>query len=678
MKKSFGIGNQIIQPRNGVIGLLIGGLNPLKLTMGLIAVLIIGAVLINRSPIDDWAAETLAYGWIVVALWTLTSIVILRSMPGRKVPRFNLWIATSLVATMSICLMGTSDVPFLSIDAAGYWGGALAGTSLSLLLLKLTLLALCLLSILSRQARSLAWSCFKSGIRYISSNGKSFVVYVSTRIWRKSTKSRFDPLVNIHIPTLYSDDNHPADLSVERELCEIPSVGIPKYRRSDNGTSAQFKATAAVVPESPVTTSGSGEALPWVLPYPGLLANNPGPSCPSSTFDDYGQLVRETLAEHGIPVDVANVEEGPRTISLGIVPGWIAKPGKAGLQSSPDVTCKSNRVKVQSILSRKDDLALALGTPNIRLQAPVPGKPWVGLEIPQDKSSVIYLGDVLAASSFSAATKDKHLPVALGIDSHNTPVVLDLAGLPHVLIGGKTGSGKSACLNSMICSLIMTKTPDELQLLMLDPKRVEFAPYVDIPHLLSPVVVEAAEAAETLELLIEKMLDRLKIMQSAGSRNIQVYNGLAKKPMPYIVAFVDELADLITSEGGKTENNILRIAQLGRAAGIHLVLATQRPSVDVVPGTIKANMPTRIAFSMSSAVDSRVILDCPGAETLLGKGDMFLRSAESQDLTRVQGALVPDEDITRLLRHWSLQISPLQHAEQAITKDAPPALAANR
>ena len=232
MKKLFGMGNQIIQLPNGVIGLLIGGLNPLKLPMGLIAVLIIGAVLVNRSPVDDWAAETLAYGWIVVALWTLTSIVVLRSMPGRKVPRFNLWIATSLVATMSICLMGTSDVPFLSIDGAGYWGGALAGTSLSLLLLKLTLLGFGLLSILSRQARSLAWSCFKSGIRYVRSNGKDFVLNVSTRSWRKSNRSRFDPLVNTHIPTLYSDDNHPADLSVQKELCEIPNVGIPKNRGS--------------------------------------------------------------------------------------------------------------------------------------------------------------------------------------------------------------------------------------------------------------------------------------------------------------------------------------------------------------------------------------------------------------------------------------------------------------
>ena len=251
-------------------------------------------------------------------------------------------------------------------------------------------------------------------------------------------------------------------------------------------------------------------------------------------------------------------------------------------------------------------------------------------------------------------------------------VNLELERGEFIYVIGKTGSGKSACLNSMICSLIMNTTPDELKLLMIDPKRVEFAPYADLPHLMSPVVVEPADAVATLEQLTEELLDRLKIMQTAGSRNIQVYNKRAKSRMPYIVTFVDELADLITSQGNDAEMHILKIAQLGRAAGIHLVLATQRPSVDVVPGTIKANMPTRIAFSMSSAIDSRVILDRTGAEALLGKGDMFLQSAESQDLVRVQGVMVPDDDIDQLLKHWSLQVPPQPHAVEPIQSHALP------
>jgi len=504
-------------------------------------------------------------------------------------------------------------------------------------------------------------ACIRFGAGQVKSNIKTLALTIARYIRNKSSGSRSESVSANDFQTISIAAKH-----IDGQLIQGQTFEASRNRPARG--SAETSETDLV---HPATMNEWNETIPWVLPDTSLLSCSPESPHSSTIFADTGLLVRDTLANHGIPVDVTNIEEGPRTISLGIVPGWVGKLGKANPQSSPDNACKSNRVKVQSILSRKDDLTLALGTPNVRLQAPVPGKAWVGLEIPRERSSEVYLGDILAASCSDEAVKGKHLPLALGIDSHNTPIVFDLADLPHVLIGGKTGSGKSACLNSMICSLIMHKTPYELQLLMLDPKRVEFAPYADLPHLMSPVVVEPADAVETLEQLIEEMLKRLKVMQAAGSRNIQVYNERAKNRMPYIVTFVDELADLIASDGGKAENDILKIAQLGRAAGIHLVLATQRPSVDVVPGTIKANMATRIAFSMSSAIDSRVILDCTGAETLLGRGDMFLRSAESQDLIRVQGAMVPDDDIDRLLKHWSLQLHPLLHAEEALAEESP-------
>ena len=250
------------------------------------------------------------------------------------------------------------------------------------------------------------------------------------------------------------------------------------------------------------------------------------------------------------------------------------------------------------------------------------------------------------------------LPLAVGQDTGGNPVVMDLTVLPHVLIAGATGSGKSVCINSIVASLLLTRPPDQLRILMVDPKRVELTPFNGIPHLITPVIVETDEVITALRALMREMLRRYKQMEDTGARNITSYNAKARDRIPYLVLIVDELADLMITGGFEVEQNLIRLAQLGRATGIHLMLSTQRPSVNVVTGLLKANIVARVAFAVASQVDSRVILDAAGAEKLLGKGDMLLLNNDSPKPRRVQGTLVYDEEIARLAAFWTQQQGP--------------------
>jgi S-DNA-T family DNA segregation ATPase FtsK/SpoIIIE len=337
-----------------------------------------------------------------------------------------------------------------------------------------------------------------------------------------------------------------------------------------------------------------------------------------------------------------------------LVPGWQIKKGDNGnLQNS-----EGNRVKVQSILNREKDLALALKTPNLRIEAPVPGEALVGLEVPSPTPVQVSLRGLMDITDFRKIISRGGLPIALGEDTGGNPVVTDLASLPHLLIAGATGSGKSVCLNSIVASLLFTKPPDQLRMVMVDPKRVELTPFNGIPHLIAPVIVDVDEVNPMLRALMSEMLSRYKLMEDIGARNISAYNAKTKEPMPYLVLIVDELADLMMVGGFEIEQNLVRLAQLGRATGIHLILATQRPSVNVVTGLLKANVPARVAFAVASQVDSRVILDTVGAEKLLGRGDMLLLTNDSPKARRVQGALVFDEEIDRVVEFWTEQKGP--------------------
>ena len=381
------------------------------------------------------------------------------------------------------------------------------------------------------------------------------------------------------------------------------------------------------------------------------------------------KLITETLASFGVDASVVQVNEGPTVTQFGVEPGWDVKTrtvverdaagqailGDDGQPRTKEIEVSRTRIRVNRITALQNDLALALATPALRIEAPVPGKPMVGIEVPNQTTALVPLRSVMESVDYSKALKSGGIPIALGAGVSGDPVVADLATMPHLLIAGATGSGKSVCLNALITCLLMNFSPEELRLVMIDPKRVELTGFANIPHLaFSEIVVEMDQVVGTLQAVINEMESRYRRFAKAGVRNIKRYNETTTEgKLPFWVVIIDELADLMLVAPYQVENQLVRLAQLARATGIHLVVATQRPSVDVITGLIKANFPTRIAFAVSSMVDSRTILDHGGAEKLLGKGDMLYVPPDAQKPRRVQGAFVADQEIDELVKFWS-------------------------
>lgn len=361
-----------------------------------------------------------------------------------------------------------------------------------------------------------------------------------------------------------------------------------------------------------------------------------------------GRLIQETLALFGVPADFEGAYKGPSVTQYLIKPGYLERNVRG--------ETRRVKVKVSKIAGLASDLALALAAPSVRIEAPIPGTSYVGVEVPNQESNVVGLKELMESEAFQAVKEKAKLPIALGEDVKGQPIVSDLARMPHLLIAGATGSGKSVCINSIITCLLLTHTPDKLRLLMVDPKMVELSVYNGVPHLLSPVVTEVDRAAGVLFWAVKEMERRYQLCSKVGARDLERYNAyLSKrdeKPLPYIVVVVDEMADLMMAAPEEVEKHICRLAQMARAVGIHLIIATQRPSVDVITGLIKANFPARIAFAVSSQVDSRVILDVPGAERLLGRGDMLFMGSDAAKLERIQGTFLSDEEISRTVRYW--------------------------
>lgn len=344
------------------------------------------------------------------------------------------------------------------------------------------------------------------------------------------------------------------------------------------------------------------------------------------------RLVEETLASFRIEAKVVNVKRGPVITRYEVQPA----PG----------------IRVRRIENLADDLALALAAIDVRVEAPVPGKSVIGIEVPNKRIALVRLRELVELEQFKAAPSK--LTFALGKDIAGTPRLADLSKMPHLLIGGATNSGKSVCLNSLIVSLLARAHPDELKLSLIDPKRVELTLFNGVPHLAHPVVVDAKGAARALKCAIREMERRYRLFAERGVRNIDSYNETVKgdetaEPLPHIVVVIDELADLMMQAGSEFEKLICRIAQLARATGIHLVVATQRPSVNVITGLIKANIPSRIAFAVASQTDSRVILDCNGAERLIGRGDMLFQPIDAPKPIRIQGAFLTEQEVHRVV-----------------------------
>lgn len=390
-----------------------------------------------------------------------------------------------------------------------------------------------------------------------------------------------------------------------------------------------------------------GNAAMWHLPPLDLLSNDTTQKADRGDVKKIAAKIEETLASFGIGAKVVEVNLGPAVTQYAL--------------QIPLGT------KVSKITNLTNDIALNTEAPTgqIRIEAPIPGRNLVGIEIPNRSLEVVTLRTMLSSEQMKKS-KSK-LAVSLGLDVSGNPLIADIGKMPHVLIAGTTGSGKSVMINSFIASMLFRATPDELRLIMIDPKRVELTGYNGIPHLMTPVIVEVDMILASLKWAMGEMDKRYKTFAEQGVRNIDAYNELAGfQRMPYIVIFVDELADLMAYAPVEVEDAIARLAQMARATGIHLVVATQRPSVDVITGLIKANIPARIAFNVSSMIDSRVILDTPGAEKLLGRGDMLYIPPDQAKATRIQGAFVSDREVKKLVDFLKAENPPVEYTEEVL------------
>jgi S-DNA-T family DNA segregation ATPase FtsK/SpoIIIE len=408
----------------------------------------------------------------------------------------------------------------------------------------------------------------------------------------------------------------------------------------------------------PVLTPGG-----WHLPPIDILDKPTEVKLDKDAIDQRAKLIEEALASYGVEAKVVQINIGPTVTQFGVEPGWdkkykeVKEKGRNGSYEAKVEEVSRTRVRVERITSLANDLALALAAPSIRIEAPVPGAPVVGIEVPNTVFGSVALRGAIESAAFQKIRARSKLALGLGKGAGGEAVAADLTRMPHLLIAGATGSGKTVCLNSTVCCLLLHNSPDDVRFIMIDPKRVELVTFNGVPHLLAPVVVDTDKAIKALKWLNQEMDNRYRQFAKAGARNIEGYNKdrAPGEALPYLVLLIDELADLMMTASDEVEHSLCRLAQLARATGIHLVVATQRPSVDVVTGLIKANFPTRISFAVTSHVDSKTILDMVGAEKLLGRGDMLYMPTEASKPKRLQGSFVSDAEIERLVYFWGNQ-----------------------
>lgn len=384
------------------------------------------------------------------------------------------------------------------------------------------------------------------------------------------------------------------------------------------------------------------------LPPLSILLGDATVRADERTINQTAGLIMKTLSEFGIPATVIGYRVGPSVTQFAVQPGFIKK-------GNEEEDAQQMKVRVAQIASLEKDIALALSAQRLRIEAPVPGKPYVGIEVPNTNTSVVRLRALMETDAFYKVGAP--LAIALGRDVSGNPLMADLARMPHLLIAGATGSGKSVCITAIAACLAMNNTPEELRMVMIDSKMVELIRFNGLPHLYGKVETDLNRILGVLRWVVVEMEHRYRLLEAMHARDLTSYNKKVSRsedgqPLPRIVVMIDELADLMMSAPDQTEHNLVRLAQMARATGIHLVVATQRPSTDVVTGLIKANFPARLAFAVASGIDSRVILDYTGAESLLGRGDMLFLNPEVGNPVRAQGVMITDMEIERLIAHW--------------------------
>ncbi len=440
------------------------------------------------------------------------------------------------------------------------------------------------------------------------------------------------PIIEPAAPSQPEEPGKKAEKSPRKKTAPLP----PEFRTTLRAPEKK--------PEKPAQAPPRDEILP---PLQILMAES-SVRADERTINQTAGLIMKTLSEFGIPATVIGYRVGPAVTQFAIQPGFIKK-------GSDEEDAQQMKVRVAQIAALEKDLALALSAERLRIETPVPGKPYVGIEVPNARSSVVRLRPLLESEAFHKISGP--LAIALGRDVSGQPVVADLARMPHLLIAGATGSGKSVCITALAACLAMNNSPQELRMVMIDSKMVELLRFNGLAHLYGKVETNVERILGVLRWVVREMEHRYRLLEASHSRDLDSYNKKqarkeAGQELPRIVVLVDELADLMMSAPDQTEHNLVRLAQMARATGIHLVVATQRPSTDVVTGLIKANFPARLAFAVASGIDSRVILDATGAESLLGRGDLLFLNPEVGNPVRAQGALITDMEIERIIAHW--------------------------
>jgi S-DNA-T family DNA segregation ATPase FtsK/SpoIIIE len=441
----------------------------------------------------------------------------------------------------------------------------------------------------------------------------------------------------------------PAPQAAARSIPLVTAKPRPQAAAPAGAAPGPSRAEAPAVPgqmELPLATKKMSDVHP-ALPALDLLQDHSAAGIAAQETDRQKHVIEETLRHFGLEGHIVEINQGPAVTQFGLEPGYVERPGLDGVP-------RRHKVRVGQITSLANDLALALAAPSLRVEAPVPGKAYVGIEVPNEKIALVSLRGVMAGEAF--ARQRSPLRIALGRNVSGEPIVTDLAVMPHLLVAGTTGSGKSVLISALTVCLAYSNTPADLRLVLIDPKMVELVRFNGLPHIYGKVETDTERIVGVLRWVMHEMDRRYKLFAEASVRNLQDYNlrllRQGQPKLPTIVVMIDELADLMLSSPIEVEKTICRLAQMARATGIHLVVATQRPSTDVVTGLIKANFPARIAFAVASGVDSRVILDTVGAETLLGRGDMLFQSPDSGRPVRIQGCYVSDREIESIVTFW--------------------------
>ena len=603
--------------RLDVIGITLSAIGALIL-LGLISAhrsVLIGGTIFFLSQIFGWGVYVLPLGLLVFGLWLVFRKI--ERIPPLSLERavgsilLFLWLLTVLHAF--VATIDTAQAVALAGAGGGYFG-----------------------SLFQR----LLWISLGGAGAMIALLGWFIIALAMTLDITVQELFRWlGPLI-ARLRSLLGKATHPA-------APETASVAQNGYTPLDPTAQPALPQTPASTVPAVVTTTSGATVVHWSLPQiHDILDAGNAPSINEDFIQQRARLIEDTLASFSAPAQVVAISRGPTVTQFGVEPLFVE--GRGGART---------RVRVSKIASLSDDLALALAAPRICIQAPVPGHSYVGIEVPNDEMTLVSLRDVVESETFQR--NRKALSFALGQDVSGHPIMGNLDAMPHLLIAGTTGSGKSVCVNAIITCFLLHNTPDELRLVLVDPKRVELTGYNGVPHLLGPVVVEMERVIGALQWMTREMDKRYHEFAKAGARNITDYNVRAQlqgnKKLPNLVIIIDELADLMLIAPDETERTITRLAQLARATGIHMILATQRPSVDVVTGLIKANFPARIAFAVASNTDSRVILDQPGAERLLGRGDMLYQAPDAPAPVRLQGVFVSDHEIQKLVEYWRVQ-----------------------